>query len=292
MSKIGIITDSTCDLPLEFIKKHDIGIIPVNVIFNNTEVRQPIFDLTNEEFYSRLVAGESITSGVASPKTFKETIDKHLEKYDEIILITLSSKLSAVNQTAHLVVKQFSFENVIVIDSLSGTIETGLVVLLAARKLAKGKTKQEVIDYLEKEIIPNVHLISYAATLKYLRRGGRIGRLTHLMGRVLNIKPIFHIQDGEILSPGRVMLWRNIEEAIKKLMSKVAGNQKEELVFVAHSGNAEKCQELIEYFKSLPNAPKEIHMAEVGPAVGVHVGPNTIGFVWVGEYSDEWFKDI
>lgn len=292
MSKIGIITDSTCDLPLEFIKKHDIGIIPVNVIFNNTEVRQPIFDLTNEEFYSRLVAGESITSGVASPKTFKETIDKHLEKYDEIILITLSSKLSAVNQTAHLVVKQFSFENVIVIDSLSGTIETGLVVLLAARKLAKGKTKQEVIDYLEKEIIPNVHLISYAATLKYLRRGGRIGRLTHLMGQVLNIKPIFHIQDGEILSPGRVMLWRNIEEAIKKLMSKVAGNQKEELVFVAHSGNAEKCQELIEYFKSLPNAPKEIHMAEVGPAVGVHVGPNTIGFVWVGEYSDEWFKDI
>ncbi|NHJ33609.1 MAG: DegV family protein [Asgard group archaeon] len=292
MTKIGIIADSTCDLPIEFIEKHDIGLIPVNVIFNDEEVRQPIFDLTNEEFYRRLVAGEDVKSGVSSPKVFKETIDKHLEKYDEIILITLSSKLSAVNQTANLVVKQFSYENVTVIDSLCGTIETGLVVLLAARKLAEGKTKQEVIDYLEKEIIPNVHLISYAATLKYLRKGGRIGRLTHLMGRVLNIKPIFHIQDGEIVSPGRVMLWKNIDDAIKKLISKIAGKQKEELVFIAHSGNPERCQELINYLRSLPNAPKEILMAEVGPAVGVHVGPDTIGFVWVGEYSDEWFNDL
>ena len=292
MSKIGIITDSTCDLPMEFIEKHDIGIIPVNVIFNDTEVRQPIFDLTNEEFYQRLVAGEDIKSGVASPKIFKEVIDKYLEKYDEVILITLSSKLSAVNQTAHLVVKQFGYEKVTVIDSLSGTIETGLVVLLAARKLAAVKSKQEVIDYLEQDIIPNVHLISYAATLKYLRKGGRIGRLTHLMGRVLNIKPIFHIQDGEIVSPGRVMLWQNINDALKKLIAKIPGKQKEDLVFVAHSGNPERCQELIDYFKSLPNAPKEIYMAEVGPAVGVHVGPDTIGFVWVGEYSDEWFKDL
>ena len=292
MSKVGIITDSTCDLPIELIKKHDIGIIPVNVIFDDDEVRQPIYDLTNEEFYRRLVAGEDIKSGVSSPKIFKETIDKHLEKYDEIILITLSSKLSAVNQTAQLVVKQFSYENVTVIDSLSGTIETGLVVLLAARKLAEGKSKDEVVKYLEEEVIPNVHLISYAATLKFLRKGGRIGRLTHLMGTVLNIKPIFHIQDGEIVSPGRVMLWQNIEDAIKKLMAKVAGKQKEELVFVAHSGNPKRCQELIDYFKTLPNAPKEILMAEVGPAVGVHVGPDTIGFVWVGEYSDDWFKDL
>jgi DegV family protein with EDD domain len=292
MSKVGIITDSTCDLPIEYIKKHDVGVIPVNVIFNDEEVRQPIFDLTNEEFYRRLVAGEDIKSGVSAPKVFKETIDKCLEKYDEIIVITLSSKLSAVNHTAQLVVKQFAYENVTVIDSLSGTIETGLVVLLAARKLAAGKSKKEVIKYLKEEVIPNVHLISYAATLKYLRRGGRIGRLTHLMGRVLNIKPIFHIQDGEILSPGRIMLWQDIETTIKKIMAKVAGKQKEELVFVAHSGNPERCQELIDYFKSLPNAPKEILMAEVGPAVGVHVGPNTIGFVWVGDYSDDWFKDL
>ncbi len=292
LKKIGIIADSTCDLPIEFIKKYDIGIIPVNVIFNDEEVRQQYINLTTEEFYKRLVAGERVTSGVPSPKVFKEIIDKYLEKYDEILLLTLSSKLSAVNHTANLVVKQFNYNNVFVVDTLSGTIETGLVVLIAARELAKGKTRQEIIGFLETAIIPNVHLISYAATLKYLRRGGRISRLKHLMGTVLNIKPIFHIENGEIVSPGKVMLWQNIDTTIKKLLAKMAGKQIYETVFVAHSGNPEKCKELIEYLKSLPNAPKEILMAEVGPAVGVHVGPDTFGFVWVGEYNDDWFKDL
>ena len=79
------------------------------------------------------------------------------------------------------------------------------------------------------------------------------------------------------------MLWQSIDKAFRKLIAKVAGKHTYETVFVAHSGNPERCQEFIDYFKSLPNAPKEILMAEVGPAVGVHVGPNTIGFVWVGE---------
>ncbi|NHJ86938.1 MAG: DegV family protein [Asgard group archaeon] len=261
MAKVGIITDATCDLPDYLIKKYAIGIVPVNVIFNDDEIRQPYVNLTNEEFYRRLVAGERVTTGVGAPKEFVKVIDEYTEKYDELILITLSSKLSAVYNTASLVKKNMNYENMSVIDSLSGTIETGLVVLIAARELEKGKSRQEVVDYLEKEIIPHVHLISYAATLKYLRRGGRISRLTHLMGRVLNIKPIFHIADGEIVSPGRIMLWQNIDETFKKLLSKVAGSQKIDTMFIAHSGNPEKCQNLIDYMKSIPNAPKEFLMA-------------------------------
>jgi len=292
LKKIGIIADSTCDLPVEIIQKYDIGIVPVNVIFNDEEVRQQYINLTTDEFYSRLIAGERVTSGVPPPKVFKDVIDKHLKKYDEVIFLTLSSKLSGVNQTANLVINQFNYKNVFVIDTLSGTIETGLVALIAARELANGKTREEIIKYLETAIIPNVHLISYAATLKYLRRGGRISRLRHLMGTVLNIKPIFHIEKGEIVSPGKVMLWQNIDTTFKKLLAKMAGKQVYETVFIAHSGNPDKCKELIEYLKSLPNAPKEILMAEVGPAVGVHVGPDTFGFVWVGEYSDDWFKNL
>ncbi|MFW9922368.1 MAG: DegV family protein [Candidatus Thorarchaeota archaeon] len=292
MSKIGLISDSTCDLPEAIIKENNIGLIPVNVIFDNTEVRQPYFDLTNEEFYRRLIAGERVTSGVPSPGIVKQYLEKSLKNYDELLIITLSSKLSAVHQTVKLVVDSDYKDKVTLVDSLSGTIETGLVVLIAARELAKGKTRKEVAKYLEQEIIPEVHLISYAATLKYLRRSGRISRLTHLMGKVLNIKPIFHIDKGEIVSPGKIMLWQNIDLAFKKLLAQVAGKQKIETAFIAHSGNPEKCQELIDYFKSLPNAPKEILMAEVGPAVGVHVGPDTFGFVWVGKYSDDWFKDL
>jgi DegV family protein with EDD domain len=292
MKKLGIITDATCDLPRELIEKHNIGIIPLNVIFGENEVREPFYDLQNDEFYKRLESGENAKTGVPAPKKIKDKIDEYLKAYEEVIVITLSSKLSALHQEVNLVVKQGNYSNVTVIDSLSGTVETGLVVLIAAREIEKGKSKDEIVTYLTKEIIPKANLISYADTLKYLRRGGRISRLRHLMGQVLNIKPIFHICDGEIVSPGRVMLWQSIDKAFKKLIAKVAGNQTYETVFVAHSGNPERCKEFIEYFKSLPNAPKEVLMAEVGPAVGVHVGPNTIGFVWIGEYDKEWFKDL
>lgn len=290
--KIGLVTDGTCDLPKEIIEQYDIGIIPVNVIFGENEVRQSFYDLQNEEFYRRLNAGENAKSGVPAPKMIKDKLAEYLEKHDELIIITVSSKLSALNQAVNLLVKEQKYENITVIDSLCGTIETGLVVLIAAREIAKGKNKKDIVNYIMKDIVPNANLISYADTLKYLRRSGRISRLTHLMGRALNIKPIFYIKEGEIISPGRVMLWQNVDTAFKKLMVKVAGKQTYETVFVAHSGNPERCMQFIDYFKSLPNAPKEILMAEVGPAVGVHVGPNTIGFVWIGEYDESWFKDL
>ncbi|MEA2069723.1 MAG: DegV family protein [Asgard group archaeon] len=291
MSKVKIIADSTCDLPENLIKKHNIGIIPLNIIFED-EVRQQYINITNEEFYERLEAGEEISTGVPSPKVIKEIIEAGLEESEEVLIITLSSKLSGMFQTTSLVVRQFFDEKVTVVDSLCGTIETGLVVLEAARKASAGKSIEEILTYLDETLIPHSHLISYAETLKYLRRSGRISRLTHLMGTVLRIKPIFHIEEGEIVSSGKVMLWQDIIAAIKKLMAKMAGNQIVETMFIAHSGNPEKCQELIDYMKSLPNAPKEVLMAEVGPVVGVHVGPNTFGFVWIGNYYPEWFEHL
>ena len=293
MTKIGVVSDSTCDLPEDIINEYGIGIIPVNVIFNETEVRQQFVDLKNDEFYRRLVAGENAKSGVPAPGIIKQYLLKFLEKYDELIFITISSKLSAFYQNAKKVVDEFFTDKITIIDSKCGTIQTGLVTLIAARELQKRKNREETVKYLEKEILQDAHLISYAATLTYLRRGGRISRLTHLMGKVLNIKPIFHIDNrGEILSPGKIWLWQNIDLAFKKLLSKMAGNQKIDTVFIAHSGNPEKCQIFIDYLKEQPNAPKEVIMAEVGPAVGVHVGPDTFGFVWIGDYSDDWFKDL
>ena len=287
-----IIADSTCDLPVEIIKKYNIGIVPLNIIFNNEEVRTQYVNLTNEEFYQRLSSGESASSGVPSPAIFKEKFDEGLKEADEVIFIALSSKMSAVFQMATLAKNEYFDDKVTIVDSFCGTIQTGLVVFEAAKQVKEGKTKKEVLEYLTEILIPNARLISYASSLKYLRRSGRISRIRHLMGTVLRIKPIFHIADGMIASAGSVMLWQSIDDAFLKLLTKVAGEQITDTMFIAHSGNPEKCQELIDYMRSLPNAPKNVLMAEVGPAVGVHVGPNTFGFVWIGNYDKKWFNDI
>jgi DegV family protein with EDD domain len=291
MKKLKIVADSTCDLPVEIIEEYDISIIPLNIIFGD-EVRQQYVNITNEEFYTRLVNGEDVTTGVPPPSVFKEVIEKALEEAEEVIVITLSSKLSGTHQTAKQVVDEYFSDRAVVVDTLCGTIQTGLVVYETAKKIAEGESKEQVLQYLKDTLIPNAHLISYAATLKYLQRSGRISRLSRYMGTVLRIKPIFHIEDGLIVAPGRVMLWQSIDDTFKKLMHKVAGQHIVETAFIAHSGNPEKCQELIDYFKSIPNAPKDIRMAEVGPAVGVHVGPDTFGFVWIGNYDEKWFEDL
>ena len=291
MKKVKIIADATCDLPVELIKKYDIEIIPIKVIFGE-EVLQPYLNLTNEEFYQRLMAGEKATTSVPSPKTIKDVFSKGLDRADEIIVITVSSKLSGIFNAANLVKKQFFDERVTIVDSLAATAQNGLIVYEAAKKAHEGKSKQEVLEYLNQTLIPNAQLISYADDLRYLRRSGRISRLKHLMGSLLKIKPIFRMDQGAIVSPGKIMLWQNIDDALKKLMAKVAGQQIVETAFVAHSNNSERCKEYIEYFKNLPNAPKDILMTEVGPIVGTHVGPNTIGFVWIGKCDNKWFDDL
>jgi len=200
--------------------------------------------------------------------------------------------MSAVFQMATLAKNEYFDDKVTIVDSFCGTIQTGLVVLEAAKKVKEGKTKEEVLAYLNETLIPNARLISYASTLKYLRRSGRISRIRHLMGVVLRIKPIFNIEDGMIAAAGSVMLWQSIDDAFLKLLTKVAGEQITDTMFIAHSGNPEKCQELIDYMKSLKKKKKNVLMAEVGPAVGVHVGPNTFGFVWIGNYDPKWFDNI
>jgi len=292
LPKLKIIADSTCDLPVEIIEKYNIGIVPLNIIFNNEEVRMQYVNLSNEEFYDRLSSGESVSSGVPSPVVFKEKFDEGLKEADEVIFISLSSKMSAVFQMATLAKTEYFDDKVTIVDSFCGTIQTGLVVFEAAKKVKEGKTKQEVLTYLNETLIPNARLISYASTLKYLRRSGRISRIRHLMGTVLRIRPIFNIENGMISSAGSVMLWQSIDNAFLSLLRKVAGEQITDTMFIAHSGNPEKCQELIDYMKALPNAPKNVLMAEVGPVVGVHVGPNTFGFVWIGNYDPKWFNDL
>lgn len=291
VKKIQIVADATFDLPIELIEKYDIDFIPLRIVFED-EIRQQYIDLPNKEFYDRLVAGESPTTGVPPPKIIKDMIDKALEKAEEVIVFTISSQLSGVYSTVSLVVKQFFDEKVTVIDSRCATLQYGLLVLEVARKLEKGASKQELIDYAQ-ELIPKTHLISAAATLKYLRRSGRISRIQSLIGEILRIKPIFHInEEGLLEAPGRIMLGKSLFEAFKKLVEKIAGNQQVETVFIGYSGNIEKAKELVEHFRKQPNAPEEILIGEVGPAIGVHVGPDTIGIAWIGEYDEQWFDDL
>ncbi|HUU79417.1 MAG TPA: DegV family protein [candidate division Zixibacteria bacterium] len=287
--KLGIVADSTCDMPPDLIKKYEIGIVPLKMVFDNDEVRYQGVDITNERFYQRLIDGEMPTTGAPSPKAFKEVIDKKLEEYEEVLVFCIGNKLSATYSTASMVKKQFYDDRVTVIDTNTLSITISLILLPAVRMLADGASKEEILAFVDKTR-PHTQVFGGASTLKYLHKGGRLSRASYLIGSLLHLKPLVSVDEGQVVSPGKVRGVDGLMDHMKTVAGKIAENHLSELVIIGHCANPEKAKEAFDYLKSLPNAPKEVLLWDIGPVIGTHLGPGTIGYVWVGEFKEEWVK--
>ncbi|MFW9923807.1 MAG: DegV family protein [Candidatus Thorarchaeota archaeon] len=205
MSKVGIVSDSNCDLPLEVIKKYDIKIVPGKIIFGDEEVRRHYVDITYEEFYRRLVHDkETPKTSVPSPKDYQTIYEDALKQYDDLIVFCTSSKLSNMFNIATMVAKQFFNEKVTVIDSQTITLPMGIVVSEAAKKASQGTSKEELLSYIQDYLMKKAHAFGGIPTLTYLQRGGRIGKTKSLMGNLMQVKPIISIENGELTPLGKV----------------------------------------------------------------------------------------
>ncbi|NHJ83882.1 MAG: DegV family protein [Asgard group archaeon] len=288
MAKVKILTDSTCDLPPTIIEKLDIGVIPANIIFDDKVYSH--YDLSNDTFYQKLEEGALPSTGVPPPAVFKKSFDKAVESNDDVIVFTLSQKLSGIYSTATSVNSQFFNNKLTIIDSQAVTVDMGLIVYEAAKKAQEGLTKDEIIIFIEDLVIPNAQLFGIVNTLKYLKKGGRINTISWLVGSILSIKPIIRIEDGLLASPGKV---RGADEAIKllkKICRKIVNERMTDTIFVGHSHAYEKGKALYDYLVDLPNSPTDVILAEIGPIVGSHVGIGALGIAWVGKYVKRWAK--
>ncbi len=286
LTTVKIITDSTCDLPPAIRKQYNIGTIPVNVILDDNLYSQ--YDITNDDFYSRMAAGELASTGVPSPNVFKIAFDDALEEFDDVIVFTLSSKLSGVFQTATMVAKQFFDDRIIIIDSAALTLQLGLAVYEAAKFAREGKTREEIITLANNVLIPKNNILGVIATLKNLKRSGRIGAISWLLGSLLSVKPLLQLEDGLIVSPGKV---RNLDHGmtlLKKTGRFASEHREVDTIFCAHARNPERGKELVDFFKDLPNPASEIFCGEIGPSMGTHIGPGAFGFAWLGRFEKEW----
>ncbi len=210
-----------------------------------------------------------------------------MEEYEQVLVFCIGNKLSATYSTAVMVKKQFFDERVTIIDTNTLSVTISLILLPVARMVADGASKEKVLTFVNKTI-PHTQVFGGAATLKYLHKGGRLSRASYMIGSLLNFKPLISVDDGLIVSPGKVRGTNNLMEHMKTVANKIAENRLSELVIVGHCANLEKAEEAAEYLKGLPNAPKEVIVWEIGPVIGTHLGPGTIGIVWVGEFKEEW----
>lgn len=289
MPTIKIVADSTCDLPPDLLKKYNIDLIPINVIFNGTVFPQTM--ISTSEFYHRVAAGELPSTGVPSPKTFKDAYEKALLSADKVLVFTVAGSLSGVHSTASMVAKQFfnqGVERVLVIDTKSITLQFGLIVIEAARMIQQNYPLEAILSRLDQLLIPNSHLLGAIENLSFLKRGGRISNVTWLLGSLLSVKPVIHITNGQLVSPCKVLGRDHALSLLQKALKPIFDNLLLDTFIVGYSKNEERGKALLDFVSVHPNCPSELLFGEIGPAMAAHIGPDAVGYAWVGHFKNKW----
>jgi len=269
---VKIITDSLSDITSDLARELGITTVPVYVRFGE-EVYRDRVEMTTEEFYRRLVQGPVLpTTTQPPPGDFLNIYNKLAKETDEILVVTLSSKLSGTYQSA-LQAKSMVEEKcrIEVIDSQTVVMGLGVIVISAAKAVQAGAKLDELVDLVHKAI-PRSHAVMSFDTLKYLAKGGRIGRAKSFLGSVLSFKPILTVKEGEVSPVTRV---RSRAAGMDYLYNFVAGFSKIEELAVEHATTPDDADELVERLGSL--FPKErIYRSTVSPVIGTYVGPHVL----------------
>ncbi|NIA23987.1 MAG: DegV family EDD domain-containing protein [Gammaproteobacteria bacterium] len=264
-------TDSACDLPEEIIAAHDIEIVPLTIRFGEETFLDRI-ELSTPSFWHRVRSAESLPETSApSAGQFLETFERLAShNADGIVVISLSSRLSATHQAARVASEQVRSIPVKVIDSQNATTALGFQVLEAARAAASGADLDQVAD-AARDAVPKTKAFAVLDTLEFLRRGGRIGAAVAFFGTALQIKPMIELAEGIVVPAGRV---RTRSKALAAVAARIVdiGPRLEEVAII-HADAKEEAQRLAARLET----SCRISIAEIGPVIGAHTGPGTIG---------------
>lgn len=279
MEKVKIITDSTCDLPLDVIKQYDIEVIPLLISFGE-EIYKDKVDINTEEMFERVKNGDIFPKTCQIiPQRFCEVYQKYLNEGYKIISIHISSKMSGTYQSACIAKMMLETEDITVIDSMNVTSGLGIIVIKAC-KLREAKCSVKEIEEKIIEIEPHVKSVLSFDMLEHLVKGGRLSKTAGVVGNILSIKPILAVKDGEMAVIDKV---RGTKKALKYILDYLDNgdiNKQETSILL----NAHKQEIKDALFPELEKRNMNFVCAEVGCVVGVHSGPGACGVFYIEEY--------
>jgi DegV family protein with EDD domain len=267
------VTDSTSDLPPELARDLGITVVPAYVHFGSQSYRDGV-DITPEQIYQRMLSGPvHPTTSSPAPGDFTDAYNRLSQETSEIVCITVTSKQSAVYEAAMTGKQSFQGKcRVEVIDSQSVTMGLGLIAILAAKEARSGKAIDEVVQAV-RSAIPRTHGMAALDTIKYVLKGGRLGKAGGLLvGAVVKIKPMLVIKDG-VIGPAGVA--RTHSSAIEKICDYVRSHLPIEDAAVVYATSLEEAESLAERVRSIAPQSRPI-IARLGSTLGVHAGPGSV----------------
>jgi len=272
---VKVVTDSTSDIPPEVLQDLDISVVPLYVVFGDKTYRDRV-DIGEEDFYRRLTTELALpTTSVPSPRDFADVYNRLAEGTDEIISIHLTSKESGTYNSAllgkELVQKKCRIE---VVDSQSISMACGLLAMVAARESRAGRSLAQVTDTVRRAL-QRTHILFMVDTLKYVVKGGRIGKAQGMLGSVLGVKPLLTMRAGDLTLSG---IARTRTRAVERLFDFARSYPRLAEAAVPYTTDREAAEALAGRIRTaFPRA--SVYVARVGPALGTHAGPDSMGMV-------------
>lgn len=280
---VKIIIDSASDISKAEAEKLGVIMIPMTITFGEEEYQDGV-DLLPDQFYEKLIEGDEMpkTSQV-TPFAFEEAFAKCVEKGDEAIAITISSKLSGTYESAKQAATNFGGK-VRVVDSMNACIGERLLCQYALRLIEKGCSVDEIVEALERSK-NKINVMAVIGTLEYLKRGGRISKAVAFAGEMLSLKPVVAVVEGEVKVVGKAMGSKKGNNLLNKLVEEKGGIDFDMPYGVVWSGLDKTT--LDKYVKDSAHLWEAYtdHVPEyvLGGTIGTHIGPGAVGVAFFGK---------
>ena len=281
-----IITDSCCDFTKEMYEKLSLVVAPLMVNFRG-QTYPDRNDESLKDMYAGLRAGEVATTSAANPEQWQELMEPYLQKGEDLLVLAFSSGLSTTYQSACMAAEElkssYPDRTISVVDSLCASLGEGLLAYYACRKRDEGLSLQELTQWL---LDNRLHLCHWFTVddLMYLKRGGRVSAATAIMGTMLSIKPVLHVDnEGHLINVGKARGRKASIQAMARKVAELGGGYDNATMFISHGD----CLEDAEYLAGLLREQygvKEVYINYVGAVIGSHSGPGTLALFFMGEH--------
>ncbi|MCI8538620.1 MAG: DegV family protein [Oscillospiraceae bacterium] len=287
MSDYVILTDSSCDLPPELERELDLAVLPLTVEIEGKRYRNFLDgrEIDPKEFYNKIRAGSQATTAAVNVGEWSDVMEPLLAEGKDLLVLAFSSGLSTTCNSAMIAAadlrEQYPDRKIYVVDTLCASMGQGLLVYLACKRKEKGGSLEEVRDWVEQNKLHLCHWFT-VDDLNHLKRGGRVSAATALVGTMLNIKPVLHVDDeGHLINMSKA---RGRQASLKALVEKAAEtaiDPASQVMFLSHGDCLEEAGQVAQMVKDKLGV-KEVVISYVGPVIGAHTGPGVIAFFFLG----------
>ena len=285
-----ILADSSCDLPFSLARSLGVSYAPLRVQFQGAEYENfldgdPRSRLDIKAFYSALRTGTPTSTTAVNPEGWSALMTPVLEAGQDILVLAFSSGLSSTYAAAVLAAQElgsrYPARTIRVVDTLCASMGQGLLIYHAVQRQRAGESLEQVTDFVEANKLHLCHWFT-VDDLMFLKRGGRISAATAVMGTMLKIKPVLHVDDeGHLINMGKARGRQAALSALVDKMAELAVNPKDQIVFISH-GDCRKDAVAVADMVRERFGTQDIRINYVGPVIGAHSGPGTLALFYLG----------